>query len=127
MADLFSVDLDDDVLVVRYDGRPDEVTFAAYLERYTALMHRGVPYAAVYATGPTARMPPASYAKRQANWMKEHRDTIAMHCRGLAFALPSPLMRGVLHAVLAMQPLGAPHVVVDEEAEAIAWAKGRLV
>ena len=126
MTDLFSVDLDEGVLVVRYGGRPDDVAFEDYLERYTALMSRGIPYASVYSTMPSSRMPPVSYVKRQAAWMKEHSELAAKHCRGLAFALPSPLMRGVLRAVLAMQPLGAQHIIVDDEAEAIAWAKGRL-
>ena len=126
MADLFSVDLEEGLVVVRYDGQPDEATFAAYLERYTALVSRGMPYAAIYVTMSGARMPPASYAKRQAAWMKEYAEVTGQYCRGLAFVLPSPLMRGVLRAILTMQPLGAPHVVLDDEQQALAWARARL-
>jgi hypothetical protein len=126
VPDLLDVQLDDGVIVVRYDGRPNDAAFNAYLERYTELVHRGQPYATVYSTLPDARIPTGSNARKQAAWMKNEREAIAGYCQGLAFALPSPVMRGVLRGILAMQPLGAEHIVVDDEAEAIEWARARL-
>jgi hypothetical protein len=121
-----TVDLVEGVIVVRYDGRPTDEVFDAYLERYTELAMRGVPYAAVYSTLPTARIPLGGQARRQAAWMKKHQPIFRDRCRGLAFALGSPVMRGVFRGVLALQPLAAEHVVVDDEIIALAWAKGRL-
>jgi len=126
VADLFDVKLDEGVIVVRYDGRPDDTMFERYLAQYARLVMRKVPYAAVYSSLPGARMPHPSHVRRQTAWLREHQDTLREHCCGLGFALRSPLMRGVLRAVLTMQALGAPHVVMDDEADAIAWARARL-
>ncbi|MGH1344582.1 MAG: hypothetical protein ACRBN8_23690 [Nannocystales bacterium] len=126
MPDRFSVELAQGVIIARYDGRPDEAEFDAYLERYTDLVKRGVPYATVYTTGPDARMPTPRQVRLQAKWMKDHRDLAGSLNRGLAFHLPTPLMRGVLRGLLAIQPLGGEHVIVPTEAEAVAWALARL-
>ncbi len=126
MADLLDVELDDGVIVVRYDGRPDDTKFQAYLQEYTDLVHRQVPYATVYSTLPGARIPSGANARLQAGWMKREQPSITQFCQGLAFALPSPRMRGVLRGILKMQPIIADYVVVDSEDEAIAWAKARL-
>lgn len=126
MPDRVHVDLDQGVIVVRYDGRPDEGEFRAYLDRYTELVKRGVPYATVYTSGSAARMPSPRQVRMQASWMKEYRDFASSLSKGLAFHLPSPVMRGVLRGILAIQPLGAQHVVVETEDEAMRWALARL-
>ncbi len=126
MSDRVEVELCGDIIVVRYQGRPSEQGFQEYLERYTELVERGVPYAAVYTTHPGSRMPSPRQVRMQAGWMKEHRELYASLSRGLAFHLPSPVMRGVLRGILAIQPLGAQHVVVDTEEEAMRWALARL-
>ncbi len=126
MPDLIQVELVQRVIVVRYDGRPDEAQFQTYLDQYTELLERGVPYSTVYTTQPGARMPSPRQVRMQASWMKEYRDRAASLSKGLAFHLPSPVMRGVLRGVLAIQPLGAEHVVVETEAEAMRWALERL-
>ncbi len=126
MPDRIQVELVRGVIVVRYDGRPDETAFQAYLDHYTELLERRLPYSTVYTTQPGARMPTPRQVRLQANWMKEHRDLASTLSRGLAFHLPSPVMRGVLRGVLAIQPLGAEHVVVETEAEAMSWALRRL-
>lgn len=114
------------VIVVRHDGRPDEAAVQAYLDRYTELLKRGIPYATVYTSGPESRMPSSRQVRMQAGWMREYRDLASSLSKGLAFHLPSPLMRGVLRGVLSIQPLGAEHVVVQTEAEAMSWALARL-
>ena len=111
---------------MRYDGRPGDASFQAYLETYTDLVYRRVPYATVYSTLPGARIPSGANARQQAAWMKREQPMIGEFCQGLAFCLPSPLMRGVLRGILKMQPISAEFVVVDKEADAIAWAKARL-
>jgi len=121
-----SIELEEGVIVVRYDGVPTDAMATAYLERYTELVQRGVPYTAVFATQISARMPSASQIRRQAAWVKEHRLLTQQYCKGLAFVLRSPAMRGVLRALLTMQPFAAEHIVVRDEAEAIAWARARL-
>lgn len=120
------VTLDRGVIVVRYDGRPGDDVFEAYLRRYESLAGRGEPYATVYATASGARIPQPHHARLQAAWMKQHQPMLRDWCRGLGFSLSTPLMRGVLRAVLKMQPLAAEHAVFSTEDEAIAWARARL-
>ena len=62
----------------------------------------------------------------QARFMKEAADKIAERVVGVAFSLPSPLMRGVLRGVLMLQPMPCPHTVVGTEAEGVSWVKARL-
>jgi hypothetical protein len=44
----------------------------------------------------------------------------------MAFALPSPLMRGVLRGIMVLEPLPCPHTVVATESEGVSWVKARL-
>jgi hypothetical protein len=62
----------------------------------------------------------------QAQFMKSYAEKIAERVVGVAFALASPLMRGVLRGVLMLQPMPCPHTVVGTEAEGVAWIKARL-
>jgi hypothetical protein len=62
----------------------------------------------------------------QAELMKSHRQLMEQRVVGVAFALPSPLMRGVLRGVLMLQPMPCQHTVVGTESEGIAWIKARL-
>jgi hypothetical protein len=62
----------------------------------------------------------------QARFMKEYRETIEQRVVGVAFSLPTPLMRGVLRGVLMLQPMPCPHTVVGTEQEGVAWVKARL-
>lgn len=126
VPDLFAVELDDGVIVARHDGRPDDAAFDAYLDAFTELVMREIPYASVYSCSPGSRMPSVGQAKKQAAWIRDHRRVIETHCRGLAFSLPTPLVRGAFHAILSMQPFGVEHRVMENEQAAVAWAKQRL-
>ncbi|MEM6295881.1 MAG: hypothetical protein AAGA54_31710 [Myxococcota bacterium] len=123
MEGCIDVDRQGDVVVVRFQGRFDDA-FEAYLERYQQVLDAGRPYAAVFVTEPDARMPSHKIALRKAEWMKTNRETSQRLCRGAAFILPSPLMRGFLRAVIRLQPLDIPHAVFREEDEAMAWVRG---
>ena len=115
------------IIVVRIRGRPSGQDLDAYLARYTELLERRVPYSTVFSAERGTRMPEPSHVRRQIAWMKGNGDLIASHCQGLAFVFRSPLMRGVLKGVLSMQPLGAKHIVLRDEPEAISWAHARLL
>jgi hypothetical protein len=58
--------------------------------------------------------------------MKDCRRLMEQRVVGVAFALPSPLMRSVLRGILMMQPMPCPHAVVATEPEGISWTKARL-
>lgn len=119
------VSSDDGVVVVRFHGRPNDETFTDYLEQYQSLVDEGGEYVAMYVTDSDARMPSHRHAIRQAKWMKVNQEKTARLCRGLAFVLPSPLMRGFLRAVLQLQPLKVPHQVFRDEEPALSWLRER--
>jgi len=62
----------------------------------------------------------------QAEFMKQHRQTMEERVVGVAFSLPSTLMRGVLRGILMLQPMPCPHTVVGTESEGVSWIKARL-
>ncbi len=123
MEGRIDVDRQGDIVIVRFQGRFDD-HFDSYLERYQAVLDAGKPYAAVFITDSDARMPSHKIALRKAEWMRANREASQRLCKGAAFILPSPLMRGFLRAVIRLQPLDIPHSVFREEDEAMRWVRG---
>lgn len=114
------------VVVVRFHRGPTDEEFAQYLVEYTNILEKEPRFGAVYTTAPAMPMTPGRQVRMQASFMKSHRDLIEQRVVGVAFSLPSPLMRGVLRGVLMLQPMPCPHTVVGTEAEGVAWLKARL-
>jgi hypothetical protein len=69
---------------------------------------------------------PASQRRLQAEWMKLNEAAIRRGTAGLAFVIPSALVRGVLTAILWLQPLACPHVVTSSFDEGMRWARKQL-
>jgi hypothetical protein len=114
------------VVVVRFNHGPTDEEFKQYLAEYTGILEAEPRFGAVFVTAPTVPMTPGRHVRMQATFMKEYRELIEKRVVGVAFALPSPLMRGVLRGVLMIQPMPCPHTVVGTEAEGVAWLKARL-
>lgn len=112
------------LLQIRFIGMSSDEAFEGYLREYAAFLRRG-PYAAVY-DARRASFPPASQRKRQADWIREHADTIQQNCAGIAFCTSSPWIRGAITAVFWLQPPPSPYVVVDDIVEAEQWACEQL-
>jgi hypothetical protein len=62
--------------------------------------------------------------RRSADWMREHRESMRANSLGFAFVLPSPVARGMLKALLFMQPLPQGHHVSSTVADALIWIRG---
>jgi hypothetical protein len=101
---------------------PTDDDFQRYLASCESLMVGEQLYSIVLVAMPDSPMPKTRHARAQATWMKSHDAQIARHVASMAFVLPSPLARGVLRAVLQMQPLPVEHRVFRREAEATAWS-----
>jgi hypothetical protein len=114
------------VVIVRFTRGPTDEEFAQYLADYTKILESEPRFGAVFATTPNAPMTPGRQVRMQATFMKNYRALIEQRVVGVAFSLPSPLMRGVLRGVLMLQPMPCPHTVVGTEAEGVAWLKARL-
>lgn len=114
------------VVVVRFHRGATEEEFNAYLAEYTRIVETEPRFGAVFVTAPSVPMPPPRQVRQQAAFMKDYRAMIEQRLVGVAFALPSPLMRGVLRGILMIQPMPCPHTVLGTEAEGVAWLKARL-
>lgn len=127
MTPPIEIDLSQDLLVVvRFLRGPTDDEFRQYLGDYARLLERTVRFGAVFVTAPDMPMTPPRHARLQAEFMKNNRDRIAERVVGVAFSLPSPLMRGVLRGILMLQPMPCPHTVVATESEGVSWVKARL-
>jgi hypothetical protein len=114
------------IVTVRFIGSVTDEEFHAYLrEMEERVLGRKQPYVSIYDA--TLAVPtPATQRKMQAEWLRQHRDILVRCSLGVAFVIRSPLVRGVLTAILWMQPLEWPHVVVPTVADAEAWVRARL-
>lgn len=113
-------------MIGRVVGQPTDEDFKAYLADFDAVLNRGLPYASIMITKPHTPMTKARHARMQASWLATNEQRIRDLCAGAAFVLPSPVMRGVLRAILKMQGLPVPYKVFREEEEGIRWALERL-
>ncbi|HVY31577.1 MAG TPA: hypothetical protein VHB79_33810 [Polyangiaceae bacterium] len=114
------------LMVVRFHSAASDQEFARYVTDYTQILLQEHRFGAVFVTAPGLPMTPPRQVRMQATFMKEHAQLIERRVVGVAFALPSPLMRGVLRGVLMLQPMPTQHTVVGTEAEGVAWVKARL-
>lgn len=114
------------LVIVRFHGAATDEEFQAYVDAYSKIVETEPRFGAVYVTAPNLPMTPPRQVRMQARFMKEASDKIAERVVGVAFSLPSPLMRGVLRGVLMLQPMPCPHTVVGTEAEGVSWVKARL-
>ena len=80
----------------------------------------------MYVTAAGAKMPSHRHALRQASWISERKERIKTRNAGIAFVLPSPLMRGFLRAVMALTPMHAQHEIFRDEQVALGWVRARL-
>lgn len=110
------------LFIITFVGVPTDAQFDAYLAHLARITVKLEPRALIFdasASGPT----PAAHRKRMADWMKQYEPHIRANTVGAAFVLPSAIMRGVLTAILWVQPMACPHNVVASLGEAKLWAK----
>lgn len=114
------------LVVVRFQRGASDQEFGQYIADYTQILLQERRFGAVFVTAPGLSMTPPRQVRMQAAFMKQYAELIEQRVVGVAFALPSPLMRGVLRGVLMIQPMPCPHSVLGTEAEGVAWVKARL-
>lgn len=114
------------VVVVRFLRAATDSEFAQYLRDYTQVLETTPRFGAVFVTPEGLPMTPGRQVRMQARFMKDYAARIAERVVGVAFSLPTPLMRGVLRGVLLLQAMPCPHAVVATEPEGVAWVRARL-
>jgi hypothetical protein len=109
------------VYVATFEGITTDAQFDDYPSQLSKLAHLPHVKAFVFDARNNGTTPP-SQRKRMADWMKQHENQIRERTAGCAFVLPSALQRGVLTAILWLQPMACPHTIVGTLEEALAWS-----
>lgn len=112
------------IIVVTFDGAATDAEFDDYLRDMKArVLDRREKTVTILdarrSTGTTA-----AQRRKQAEWLRENDAALRSYSLGTAFVITSPIVRGVLTAILWMQPMPAPHSIVATLTEAEAWAQG---
>jgi hypothetical protein len=104
---------------VTFRGHTDGAIFERYLDDLTKAirLHQG-PRAIIMDASECGYVS-AAMRKRQAEWMRDNDAETRHFTAGIAFVLPSPLLRGTLTAILWVQPLNCPYAVVKDAQAAL--------
>ncbi len=73
-----------------------------------------------------AATPTPRFVRSQAAAQKAHLEELRAYCLGVAFVIQSAMLRGALRAILHLQDLPSPYIVVKTIEDARAWATARL-
>lgn len=73
-----------------------------------------------------APVPNVSYQLKQASWMKENDALIKQYCKGVAYVIPSMILRGVLKFIFSVQKNPVPFKVFSNYADGKQWASSLL-
>ena len=117
------------VVRVTMEGELTDAQFAAYLADLDRNLRRRE-YTVVVLDALKAESTPARQRRMQAEWMKTNEGLLRRYTLGTVMMLGSPVMRGVLTAILWIQPIPTPYAVVGsleeaaEKAEEMLAAKG---
>ena len=113
------------LVVYRFRGGVSLAELEAYLQRQDELLARQQPTASAVLTE-GAKLWETPVLRRQAEWIKQNQDLLRRYSVGAALVLHSPIVRGMLKAILWMQPMPQPHVVCATVPDALAWLRERL-
>jgi hypothetical protein len=113
------------LVVITFRGVPTDEEFEAYLEGQTRIVQRRERFASLVDARQAGQMPPVQ-RRIQAEWMQQHHDALRSFALGVSFAIESPIVRGVLTAILWLAPLPQPYYIAATMEDAERWAVGRL-
>ena len=113
--------------VITHKGVITDEEFDAYLKEVTRSMYERQASRRILIQDATDSAPTsAKLRKRQADWLKENEARLGELTIATVFVIPSGFVRGVLTAILWLQPLPMPHHVCGTLAEALEWSEKRL-
>ncbi|MEM8526165.1 MAG: STAS/SEC14 domain-containing protein [Bacteroidota bacterium] len=73
-----------------------------------------------------APLPNLKYQLQQAEWMQQNQDKIQTYCYGVAYIIPSMIMRNVLKFIFSVQKNPVPFKVFSTLAEGERWANAQV-
>lgn len=114
------------LVVVTFTGaKPTATNFQQYLDELYANYERKQPFVLVF-DATSAVVPGITFQKKQAKWMGEHQDLIQRYCLGIAYIIPSAVIRNVLKLIFKIQNDPVENKVFSYLEEGVAWARTQL-
>jgi hypothetical protein len=113
------------VTCVRPIGQPSDEELTESLQRITGLLQddqRKRQKSVMIVDMRHAGALKANQRRIASAWMKQNLQLYKHHVLGCVFIIDSPIVRGVLTALLWLQPLEMPHDVVATVNDAVRWA-----
>lgn len=96
-----------------------------HLREYRQLLDRNQKFAVICDARETTAAE-AKLRKDYAEFLKVNRDDLNRLCKGTAFVISSPLIRGALTAIMWMATMPYPYDIFGSIEEADVWAKAQL-
>jgi hypothetical protein len=114
------------LVLFRFSGTVSLPQLNAYLKRQDEQLARREHMGSLVLTE-DLRMWDAPVLRRQAEWIKQNEETLRRYSVGAALVIRSPVVRGMLKAILWIQPMPQPYVVCSEIDEALRWLHARFL
>lgn len=118
------------LVVASFVGQPSDEAFAAYLTKLERNLHetiaRGLKTSVLVDTTLGPLPSSTKQRKMQADWLAHNESILRAGCAGTAFVVQSPVVRGVMTAVMWMHDLPHPHATFATYDRAERWCIERL-
>ena len=113
------------LVIFRFRFRPTMEELEAYLARQDAMLARRERMISLV-LAEEAKLWETPVMRRQADWIKQNEELLRQYSLGAAMVLQSPIVRGMLKAILWIQPMPQPYAVCSTVEEALRWLRERV-
>ena len=112
------------LLYVRFPSKPlSDEGFEYFIERYTAVVERRIPFATILDSRGLTTAITAHQRKRLTEWFDVTGDLAGEHHFGIAPLISNALIRGALKAVTWVKPIPVPIRPFGSIADAAPWIR----
>jgi len=123
------IDIDDrywPLVLFRFSGDVSLPQLNEYLKRQEQMIERRQMMGSLVLTD-NLKLWDTPVLRRQAEWIKTNVEQLRRYSVGAALIIGSPVVRGMLKAVLWIQPMPQPHLVTANVDDALAWLRARFL
>ena len=113
------------LVIYRFRGQVSLQEMDDYLARQDVMLARHQPTLSLV-LAEEAKLWEAAVLRRQAEWIKRNQETLRRYSLGAALVIQSPIVRGMLKAILWIQPMPQPYAVFSNVAAALGWLRERV-
>jgi hypothetical protein len=113
------------LVVTTFGGAVTAAEMEEYLASYEEILRRGQRCGGLVIVE-NLRPWESAAIQRQATWIKKHERELRRISLGVAMVFPALWVKGLLRAILWIQPMPQPYAVCSTVPEAMAWIGERL-